>query len=174
MATRRGVRERVEDYDDFRDLESGLEINELGLDEALASQPQMFYRVGAAYAMAVSRRDAAKQALSDAEAAADGNVRRGAQEDDRKITEGEVRAGVQLDSDVVRARDRLLALSEVVGKLGALKEAYQQRSYALKDLAGLYVANYYSASDNNPGRVAVRERDAGEARVRMSAARRGA
>lgn len=161
-----------EDYDDMRELEESLRIDEFALEEALRDQPEMFYRVSKAYALSISRRDAAKQALQDAEATADLDVRKDAQDEDRKITEGEVKATVQTDGKVMRARDALTAQNEAVGKLGALKEAFQQRSYALKDLAGLYVANYYSASDNSTASSAVRQRDADTARARMAQARR--
>jgi len=170
---RRPSRGSPDDYDDFRELEAALRIDEYALEGALREQPELFYRVSKAYALAISRRDAAKQALQDAEAEADLLVRGDAQEDDRKITEGEVRAKVQTDGKVVRARDALNAQSELVGKLSALKDAFQQRSYALKDLAGLYVANYYSASENSAASGAVRQRDAQDARARMNAARRG-
>lgn len=163
-----------EDYDDFRELEAALRIDEYALEEALREQPGLFYRVGAAYAMEVSRRDAAKQALQDQEARESLDVREGARESGEKITEGQVSATVQTAPDVVRARERLLELSESVGRLGALKEAFQQRSYALKDLAGLYVANYYSASENSGASGEIRRRDADGARRAMSAARRSA
>jgi hypothetical protein len=161
-----------EDFDDFRDLEEALRIDENALEVALRDQPTQFYRVSSAYAIAISRRDAAKQALQDAEAGADLAVRREAQEEDRKITEGEVKATAQTSAGVLSARDRLNALAEQVGRLGALKEAFQQRSYALKDLAGLYVANYYTASEDNAMTRAVRDRDASAARRAMNAERR--
>ncbi|MDP3937714.1 MAG: hypothetical protein Q8R92_06220 [Deltaproteobacteria bacterium] len=161
----------VEDYDDFRELEDALRIDEHALERALRDQPVMFYRVANAYALEISRRDAAKQALQDVEAEADLSVRGRAQRDDQKITEGQIRATVQTDGRVAQAQASLARRSEAVGKLAALKEAFQQRSYALKDLAGLYVANYYTASEHNAASGAVRTRDAAEARARMSEAR---
>lgn len=162
----------AEDYDDLRELEEALRIDEHALEEALRDQPSLFYRVSSAYAMEISRRDAAKQALQDVEAEADLGVRREAQAEERKITEGEVRAMVQIDGGVVRARARFNQLVETVGRLGALKEAFQQRSYALKDLAGLYVANYYTASENSAASGAVRQQSAESARRAMNEARR--
>lgn len=184
--------ETPDDFDDIRDLEDALRIDEHALEEALRDQPALFYRVSKAYALEVSRRDAAKQALADAEAEADLAFREEARAEEQyaaerasktkgreggqskiKLTEGEVRAKVQTDKNVVRARDRLTERAEIVGKLGALKDAFQQRSYALKDLAGLYIANYYTASENNAADRAVRQRDASDARARMNAMRRG-
>ena len=179
-------RAEPEEVDDFRELEDALRIDEHALEEALRDQPRMFYRVANAYALEMSRRDAAKQALADAEAREDLNIRDEAREEESraagkgkeaapskiKLTEGEVRARVQLSAEVVIARDALAARSDSVAKLTALKEAFQQRSYALKDLASLYVANYYTASENNAADRASRDLGASEARRRMSAARR--
>lgn len=162
----------VEDYDDLRELEDALVIDEHALDEALREQPQLFYRISRAYALEISRRDAAKQALQDEEASVELDFRDDARERERKITEGEVKAHVQTDGRVVAARDRLARLSESVGKLSALKEAFQQRSYALKDLAGLYIANYYTASEHTAASSSLRDRRAAEARADMSQARR--
>jgi len=162
----------VEEHDDLRELEESLQINEHALDEALCLQPGVFYRVSKAYALEVSRRDAAKQALQDAEARADLVVREEAANDSRKVTEGEVRATVQTMREVVAARDHLHRLSETTGKLGALKEAFQQRSYALKDLVNLYLANYYTASEHTSAGNALRDRSADENRRRMNEARR--
>lgn len=170
----RGVRPApAEDYDDIRELESCLAIDEHALDEALRAQPETFYRVSKALALEISRRDAAKQALQDAEFKADLVVRDRAEKQEKKITEGEVRARVSQEDDVVFAREELQRLSESVGKLTSLKEAFQQRSYALKDLVGLYIANYYTASEHQSSSSAMKDRVAADARARMAEQRRG-
>lgn len=160
--------EGYEDYDDIRELETALAINEYALNEERAKNPELFYRVAKAYALTMSRRDAAKQALADAEARADLAFREEAQGANRKITEGEVRATVLTSPSVDSARRLLARLNEEVGQLGALKEAYEDRSYALKDLINLYVANYYGAMEPS----AARAQNADEARRKMSEARR--
>ena len=162
----------AEAYDDLRELEAALRIDEHALEKALRDQPVMFYRVANAYALEISRRDAAKQALQDAEAEADLNARDRARRADQKITEGEIRATIQTDGQVAQAQAALARRSERAAKLAALKEAFQQRSYALKDLAGLYVANYYTASEHNALPNAVRDRGATETRTRMNEVRK--
>lgn len=188
---RRPKRGLPEDFDDMQELELALGIDEHALEEALRSQPETFYRVSKALALVISRRDAAKQALSDAEASADLAVRDESREEESraardaaksgkdktgaskiKLTEGEVKARVQLDPAVVDARDVFAQLSEEVGKLSALKEAFQQRSYALKDLCGLYIANYYTASEHSGASSAMKDRVASDARRSMNDQRR--
>lgn len=171
-AVRAGKRGKVEEHDDFRELEEGLQIDEHALEEALRAQPEMFYRVSKALALEISRRDGAKQALQDAEFKADLRVRGQAERQEKKTTEGEVRARVHGDDEVVFSREEYARLAESVGKLSALKEGWQQRSYALKSLCDLYLANYYSASENTSGSGVVRDRAAQDARARMSEARR--
>lgn len=188
----RSRREDTEDFDDVQDLERSLSIDEHALEVALADQPQIFYRVSKALALDISRRDAAKQALADAEARADLAVREEARNAEAqaaraalnrttkdkapapkvKLTEGEVTARVQLDDGVLAARERFNVLNESVGKLSALKEAFQQRSYALKDLVGLYIANYYTASEHSGSSLAVKDRAAADARASMAEQRR--
>lgn len=162
----------VEDHDDFRELEEGLRIDEHALDEALRDHPEMFYRVAKALALEISRRDEAKQAHQDAEFKADLAIRARAESQGKKMTESEVRSRVNQSEDVIFRRDTLLRLSESVGLLSSLKEAFQARSYALKDLVGLYVSNYYSASEHTSGSNAVRDQAAAHARARMSEERR--
>lgn len=154
---RQAVAEEPEDYDDVHELEAALRIDEDGLDEALTEQPELFYRVSKAYAIEASRRDAAKQAVQDAEAEADVDARADVADQGKKTTETEIKALVQTDKRVVAARRRFAELAESTAKLAALKEAYQQRSYALKDLAGLYVANYYTASEHTNARRTINE-----------------
>lgn len=171
-ARRPRQRHAVTDHDDVRELEAALRIDEHALEEALRDQPETFYRVAKGLALEISRRDGAKQALQDAEFAADLRVRGQAEKQEKKITEGEVRARVHGDDEVVFAREEYARLCESAGKLAALKEAFQQRSYALKDMVGLYIANYYSASENSAAGASMRDRSAGEARARMNEARR--
>jgi hypothetical protein len=125
-------------------LESKLAIDEHALDEACVQQPDLFYRAAKSYALCVSQRDAAKQALSEVEARADSQIRHDGEVAGDKLKEREVESMVLLDRDVMAAKRVLAELNERVGILGALKEAYSQRGYVIKELAGLWVAGYYS------------------------------
>lgn len=131
-------------YTPIAELEKGLRIDENALDEAHLQHADAFYRVSKQLAYLVSQRDAAKQAVEDAEAEADQDIRRtAAKHDNAKITVGEISAMIRLDPDVKKARDRYLTLSASVNELSALKEAFQQRSYMLSGLTSLYSANYF-------------------------------
>lgn len=140
----------------IRDLEEALAINEDSLEEALQAQPDAFYRVAKALALESSRRDALKQYVEEAEAAAYLELKQEARDDEIKLSEAELKAKVRIDPDVIAAIDKLLTKSRLVAALQALEKSFSQRSYALKDLVELHLKNYYS--DATSGRSDVRER----------------
>jgi hypothetical protein len=168
------ARERTKEQDDFAELEAGLHIDENGLDDALMEQTELFYRVSKEYSLLVSRRDAAKQNVDEVKAEVDLQYRQDARNENEKVTEKEIEAKVRMDKDVVAAIDAHLKLNRAVGVYGALKEAYQQRNYVLKELSGLYVANYYGDVTHSSAKSAMLERRGDQARRAMNEARRGA
>jgi hypothetical protein len=136
--------EPLVEFAELIELEKGLRIDEDALDEALLAQPDLFYRVSKALALLSSRRDAAKQEIGEAEAVADLQIRTAARRDQTKITNEQVASEKRLNKRVKRAIDQMLHLNSAVAQFGALKEAYQQRSWALKELCNLNAENYYS------------------------------
>jgi len=73
---------------------------------------------------------------------------------------------------VKSARFKLNELNTKLGKLEALKEAFQQRSYVLKELVALYTANYFgdvmtSSATRNQGVIS-----GAEGRRQLNKARR--
>jgi hypothetical protein len=152
-------------------LEEALAIDEHALDEALIRQPDAFYRVSKKLAIMASRRDAAKQALQEEEAYADERARSSIP-DGEKVTETSIKSLVRLDKKVLDANDTLLKLSRETALLQALKEAFQQRSYVMKDLVSLYVANYFGDASGGRSETQLRTRRAEENRTAMAEERR--
>lgn len=136
----------------FEVLEGGLPIDEHALDEALQQQPELFYQVSKMLALQVSRRDAAKQQVAEVEAAIDTELRNDAKKAEEKISEKQLEALKIQDPEVKVAYREYLELCQTVGLLTALEKAYQQRSYVLKDLVTLYVANYFGDGSNRSSR----------------------
>src|SRR4051812_37664570 len=127
----------------FAELESGLLIEEHALDEALASQADCFYHVSKELAELISLRDFAKSHLADTEAKISITIRSSLQGKDKKPTEGEINAKVRTSKFVMEANKNLLDLQRKVGSYSALKESFEQRSYALNKLVELYSAGYF-------------------------------
>lgn len=153
------------------ELEDALQIDEHALDEALIRQPDAFYRVSKKLAIVISQRDAAKQALQEEEAYADERARESIPSGER-VTDTAVKAIIRLDKKVMEGSDRLLKLNRNVGLLQALKEAFQQRSYVMKDLVSLYVANYYGDASGGRSETHLRNKRADENRTAMGEERR--
>lgn len=169
----------VRELKELPELEKGLRIDEHDLDQALLQQPDLFYRVAKAYAILASRKDAAKQGVLEAEAIADLEVRTAHEKKSRRDedakkkqpTAQQVAAEVRLSSGVRRAIDDMLAISSAAAQYGALKEAYEQRSYALKELCNLASENSYSNRSYGPREDALNRR-AEANRAAMADARR--
>lgn len=154
------------------ELEEGLEIDQNDLDQCLVEQPSLYYEVSKQLAQYVSRRDAAKQHLQTVEARAQRGVRRSAAENDEKVTNQEVDSRVKAHKDVLEASDILLELNYSVSLLGALKDAFEQRSKALKDLSGLFIASYYTSSSVGGASSKLKDRQASDNRSAMAEERK--
>lgn len=127
----------------FENMALGIKIDRDALDDCLVQQPQLYYEVSERLALAISRRDAQKDEVKVVESEVDEIVRQDAVEEEKKITEAGVKAQVAQHKDVIAARKMLTQLDTEIGRLSALKEAYSQRSHALRELCGLYAANYW-------------------------------
>jgi hypothetical protein len=124
-------------------LKKFLEIDKLSLDDEIIRQPSLFYSVSEAYVAAVGERDTLKEQLASTDAEIDGEIRSNAK---TRVTDTAVKNLVQCDKDHEKAFKAYIAAKVKADQLGALKEAFQQRGYLLRDLASLYVANYFDHS----------------------------
>ncbi len=164
-----------DDADELADLEKGLSIDEHGLDESCQMQPELFYQVSKRLALQTSRRDAAKQYLSEVEAIADKEIRERFNEgkDKAKPTEREIEARKIRHPQVKEAQRQLLKLNYSMAQLTALKDSYQQRSYVLKSMIELFLSNYYGEISATGNERDIKERKAHTAKKAMNEMRRG-
>jgi len=123
-----------------------LKIDRHALDAELVQQPQLFWQVSEAHVNAVSRRDAQKEIVERTRAGCSLAIRGRALEEGRKTTEGCIEAEMSMDQEVIDVTDAYLSMCAEADRLHALKEAFNQRAYVLRDLAGLFVAGYFSNS----------------------------
>jgi hypothetical protein len=167
MATR--PRERSTQQEDRTDkdgaflqqMSDGMQIDKHALDEALILQVHNFHQVSERLAIEISLRDAAKDELKVVEAEVDEVVRADAAESEKKITETAIKNAVAAHRDVIKAQKEFARLAKSVGLLQALKESYLQRSYALKELVTLYMANYFGeGSVENAGARRIKDEGA--------------
>lgn len=165
---------------------TGLRIDKLSLDDELERQSEMFYAVAEAHSKAVSARDAAKDELKRVDAelylvvrddltakaqkrVAGGDAKKSASPE--RITEAQVNSEVILHTDHIKAEDVLRNREGTVNELEALRDAWHQRGYALKDLAALFVAQFFMRDSAEPKGGAAANMRYEATRERMSKAR---
>lgn len=124
---------------DIAEFRRYLKIDKLALDDEVVQQPSLFYEVSSAQADAGAERDARKEELATIDADLDIRIRHFVE----KATEGSIRNQIQAHQEHQTAFAEYLTAKERADKLTALKEAFQQRSYMLRDLVTLHNANYF-------------------------------
>ena len=157
-------------YPQLSDLQAKLAIDKSVLDDEVIRQPVLFYTISEALTDASAERDAAKEELASVDAELDGMWRRKLAKVHTKVTENMVSNHVLISDEHQKAFNAYLEAKTKADKLLALKEAFQQRSYMLRDLVSLYSANYYESASIKPSQAVEASHYAAN-RVRMSNAR---
>jgi len=123
-----------------------LAIDRDALDSCLVEQAELFFHVADAHARAVAVRDGAKLDIEQAEAAADVRLRAQAAAREEKLTEPAIMHKLRLDPKLVEMRNKLLECQQAVGQWAALKEAYLQRNYMLKEIVAMHLSRLSGSS----------------------------
>lgn len=151
------VKEQARERSLLEQLADGVVIDKHELDTCWVEQPDIFWRVCDQLAKANNARDKAKAhrdrvivevgaELREAE------ERRVAKAGKGRVSETALAREIELDDRVVEARSEYQRLVYQAERWQGLKEAYQQRSYALKDLSALHIANYYQTNSGGDRR----------------------
>lgn len=127
--------------DEFRDY---LKINKTALDDEIIQQPMLYFKISEAYVQAIAERDTLKERLATVDAELDGKIRK--QFEDQKITEAMVKNQVQTNKQHKAAQDAYMAAKMEADTIAALKEAFAQRSYMIRDMVQLHVTGYFDAA----------------------------
>ncbi len=135
--------ERISKLERFR---SYLAIDRNDLDSCCEKQPELFYHVAEELAQAVASKDATKLKLEELEATTAKRLRQAATDNDEKITEVLLKQRLTIQSDVKALQQELLAAQERVGTWMALRDAFTQRSFMLRELVPMYLARLSSSS----------------------------
>lgn len=137
-------------------LLADLEIDREDLDTCLIKQPELFYHVSEAYVVTVSERDEVKLRLEEAIAELDQQIRRKAAEDDERVTEATIQQRIKAAPRIQQLQREYLSARQAADSWQALKEAFQQRSYMLRELVALHISRLRerdSYSDGAPPRT---------------------
>lgn len=122
------------------ELKTFLQINVDDLDSALQEQPQLFYDVAEACTNANAARDGVKLDLDELMAKQDGELRAKVAAGDGKMTEAALAQRLREVPEVKELTRDLLDLKAEAERWLALKEAFQQRSFMLRELVSRQVA----------------------------------
>ncbi len=120
-------------------LRTQLQIDPDNLDAALVEQPDLYYHVAEAYVTAVAERDAAKLTMEQAIAELDKQFREAAAAAEQKTTETSLQRQIATTPRIMTLEKDLLRYRVDADKWQALKEAFQQRSFMLRELVAMYV-----------------------------------
>jgi|ERR1700722_328765 len=130
-----------------------LAIDKSVLDDEVIRQPVLFYEVSEQLVTALAERDGAKEELATVDAKLSAHWRKQLSGGKDRVTDKRIDTYVQTSDEHEAAFNVYLAAKERADKLQVLKEAFQQRSYMLRDLVALYTANYYEASSIKPSKA---------------------
>ena len=117
-----------------------LAINSNQLDICLTEQPESYYHVAVGYAEAVAERDSVKLALEELQAKLDQDFRAEALRKDEKVTEGGLQQKLRTMPKVQELQQKFLDARTEAESWLVLKEAFQQRSFMLRELVALFIA----------------------------------
>lgn len=159
---------------DESDLRDKLRIDRDNLDFEIIAQPEYFYQAANACAEAISRRDRAYESIKQVDASLYMVVRVKAEETGAKVTETTVGNMVLADENHIEAHHAWAEAKADADSLAALRDAFQQRGYMLRDLVQLIVTGYYSEKPMNGDshHVAQFRRESRESSVRDAKRRR--
>jgi hypothetical protein len=129
---------------EIAELERFIRINRNELDEELIRQPELTYHAAKGYAIAISKKDYAKDQCKQVEAKVDERIR--AASAGEKVTVKEIEARVAKSKLVVDANKKLRLANKKVAEWEAIKSAIHARGFALRELTELLKMEYFTPS----------------------------
>lgn len=123
--------------DDLKTFKTFLAIDTTALDECLMQQPEVYHHVSERYVWAVGARDTKKLDLEEMTTELDIMLREKAQETGEKFTETSLANRIKGYPKIKKLTREYLAAKQEADSWAALKESFQQRSHALRDLVAL-------------------------------------
>jgi hypothetical protein len=140
------AKEKENQQDDFQ---KELSINKYKLDEECLSHSGRFAYYAEACAVAKTNVSKANDNLKLVTAEANLRIRKNYAENGQKFTEAVIASELEIDKQVLKARDELREAEEIYGRLQVAVNAMDARRSELDNLVKLYVAGYFSTVDGN-------------------------
>lgn len=161
-----------EDEISLSEAKASIRINRHALDQGLTEQPELFERVSYMAVIYASQRDQAKNNLAVVEAETASLIRQEFVEAGEKVTEATIKEELAQHKATKKAARLYLDAKKEADIWQSLKDAYEQRGRALRELASLYLAGYYQRSAIKSEQYQSSEANASYARKRLAETRR--
>lgn len=153
----------------YAEQEHALKIDKHALDDELIEQPQRYRDVSEAYALAISRRDMAKDELKTTEARLYVEIKRNNDKSGDKCTNDMLNALVQSNSKRATVAKAYFDAALEADKWEALQNAFDQRSFVLRSLVSLHLGSYFSESSaSSPQARELQDREHDDRRRRLN------
>ena len=153
-------------------FESLLVIDKNRIDDEVVQQPDHYWRVAREAAFASSRAAEAKHDLKVVDANLNAEIPSALETKGIKTTVQNVTAAITAHPDHIEASQALIEADREAGLWGALRESFQQRSWAVKDAVSLTVSGYVSNSSAGGAQRASTDARADAGKKAMAAVRK--
>ena len=127
----------------FEELEHALQIDLTQLDTVRVQHVMLYYDVCKGFRTALDARDKAKKTLKEVYGEQYFEARTKIEDTGNKPTEAMITAQLEMIPECQEVNTDLLDKESKLNSWTALKDAYEQRSYALSSLVELYLAGYF-------------------------------
>lgn len=131
------------------DFQKDLSINKYKLDEECLSHPAKFAYYAEACATAKTNVSKANDNLKFVIAEANLRIRKNYAENGQKFTEAVITSELEIDKQVLEAKEQARDAEEVYSRLQVAVQAMDTRRSELDNLVKLYVSGYFSTVDNS-------------------------
>lgn len=174
LSSVRAALQRAEPLEDpeYKRLAARIKIDRNNLDAAAIEQSEVFLDICEHHALSISKRDAAKEALStvDAEVARDKRIdctKKG----EKQPTKDAMDEYVVLHERHTNAQAALANAQREERRWGILRDSFDQRMRMIRELVGLYASGYWTNSGTAVARGSVEQATAERRREEMAKAR---
>jgi hypothetical protein len=141
--TYKGYEKKLKEFTEY------LEIDKHDLDNVVTQQASLFFEVSRISAVVSSLEDNAKQEFKTVEAEVNLDIREDCLNKNIKTTENFIAALILCDDRYIRASRDYIYVCREAEKWKALKDAFIQRSFMIRELSSLLIAGYYTQSTIN-------------------------
>lgn len=142
----------------FNDLEAALKIDKYNLDDDNLLSPQLMWDATKQLASARAALGLAELDVKTAVAELDKTLREDLSEQGEKLSEAKLTRLIESSPVIRKAKIIVIKTQETVDQWEGMVESLKQRSYALKLIQELHIANYYSTESGGKQRSETTDR----------------